>query len=67
MKLRMFVSPSTNFITCHLATRLDAANAEIVCKTGRRIYREARVSGYRNFDIVVFDFFHTFLLAAILQ
>jgi len=59
----MFVSPSTDSIIRHAATRLDTANAEIDSKAGRRIYREARISGHRNFDIVVFDFFHTFLLA----
>ena len=56
MMLRVFVSPAMNIKIFHVATRFDTVIAEIVCKTGRRIYREARVSGHRNFDIVVFDF-----------
>lgn len=54
--LRVFVSPTTTIKIWHHGTRFVTVIAEVVCKTGRRIYREARVSGHRNFDIVVFDF-----------
>jgi hypothetical protein len=47
MKLRMFVLLLVDYIICHSTMRLDAANAEIVCKTGRKIYRESKKKIYK--------------------